>query len=166
MPEREIVVDKDKITYEGLFHAKEVVQLIKDFARDKGLEYGEPKHTESVLPEGRFIELEIKLDRNITDYAKKVYMLKIQMHNVTEKVVERAKKKQKVHHGKVLVTMDGILETDYEKRWEVKPVFYLVRVLFERYVYSPYMNQFREEIRKDLKHLKDNIGAYLNLYKF
>lgn len=166
MAEKEVVVDKDKLNFEGLFSLKDVHGILNDWANAKGLGFEEQLHTESVQPEGRFVEMEIVMDKKVSDYVKKIHRAKIQVSGMNDKVVERNGKKVKLQHGKIQFVFDGILETDFEKRWESKPLFYLIRSVFERYVYSPYLNQFRKEIKDDLSFLKNNLAAYLNLYKY
>ena len=164
MAEREVVL-KEKVGYEGLFSVKELVRLAKDWASRKGYDAIEKKHYESVLAEGKKIDLELELSKRLTDYAKAVINLRYAFSDVTERVVERADKKETLNHGKVDLEFEGVLETDWEKRWEVKPTFYVLRKLFESYVYSPVINEFKKTIKEDLRYVKENSRAFLNLYK-
>jgi hypothetical protein len=68
-----------------------------------------------------------------------------------------------MHQGQLRVTFDSWLETDYESRWETTPVFYVLRSLFEKYVYVPYLSGFIKGVRDDTMMLKDQLKGFLNL---
>jgi len=123
MAERLIVVDKARVEYEGLFEAKALYALFVDWARDKGYFLVEKKHSESVKPEGKYVDMEFEPFKKLTDYAKSIIKMRVTMHDVKDVVVEKDKTKRKFQQGKVSIVFDGILETDYEHRWETKPVF-------------------------------------------
>lgn len=164
MTEREVVITTE-IGYEGLFSVTDLLKLAKDWAVRKGYKISESEHYESVLPEGKKIDIEVELSKKLSDYAQSVISITYELEEVTERVVERAGKKQSLNQGKVAVYFEGLLKTDWEKRWEVKPTFYLIRKIFEQYVYSSAVGDFKKEVEEDVKYLKQNMSAFLNLYK-
>lgn len=165
MSEQEIVVDKLKLEYEGLFNLKDFYSLFEDFAKDRGYDFMELKHSESLTMEGKYVVFGWRFQKKLTDYAKSIINANVILSSLTEKVVQKDKKREKLHSGKIQMVFDGILETDYEKRWVVKPSFYLLRAVFEKYVYSPYILQFKKEIKETTQSLKEEIESYLNLLK-
>lgn len=166
MAERLIVVDKERLQYEGLFDAKGLFDTMKDWAYDKGYFLVETRHGETTKPEGKYVDMDFAPFKKLTDYAKSVIKMKVQFQNCKDVVIERDGKKVTVQEGKVLITFDGILETDYEHRWETKPVFYVLRTIFEKYVFTPFMSGFERGIREDVMVLKNNLKAFLNLSKY
>jgi len=166
MAERLPVVDKLKLNYEGLFEAKEVYAVVKAWASDKGYWLYERHHTESIKPEGKYIDMDVEAFKKITDYAKSVVQMRCQFHNVKDVIVERDGKKHKMQEGKILITFNGVLETDYEHKWETKPVFYFLRTVFQKYVYSPFISGFERGIKEDTLTLNNQVKAFLNLTKF
>ncbi len=153
MAEREILTT-ETVAYEGLFSVKDLIRLARDWAARKGYGVLEKKHEETVLPEGKTIAAEFEIAKRLTDYARSILKVAYSMKNLSEKVVERAGKKEKLSHGRVEITFEGVLETDWEKRWEVKPAFYLIRKFFEQYVYSSVISKFKSEIIEDLRFLE------------
>ena len=89
--------------------------------------------------------------------------MNVQFQGIKDVVVERDGKKVKLQEGKAIISFDILLETDYENRWEVKPLFYVIRIIFEKYVYSPFISSFERQIKADYSLLKNNMKAYLNL---
>jgi len=166
MAERLIVVDKDKMTYQGLFDMKEFFRVMQQWASDKGYWLIEKAHGESLKPEGKWIDMDLEPFKKFTDYAKSIIKVRAQFQEVKDVVVERDGAKVKLQEGKIVVLFDGILETDYEGRWESKPFFFVMRTIFEKYVYTPFISGFERGVREDLMTLKNNLKAFLNLTKY
>jgi len=166
MPEREVVVDKLRLTYEGLFSVAELYNMIDEWFRWKGYDKRENKNIEIVKPEGKYIEIELEPWKKVTDYAKNVIKIKIQMFDIKEVEVEKDKTKLKLNQGRVHFVFDGYLETDYESRWEGKPIFYFIRTIFDKYFYRPFTAGFERGVKEDVMHLHSQVKAFLNLYKF
>jgi hypothetical protein len=166
MAERLIVVDKDRLDYDGLFDVKEVHRVFQDWASDKGYWLVEKIHSETTRPEGKIIDLVLEPFRKVSDYVKYIIKIRVQFSNVRDVVVERDNKKVKVQEGKVSVVMTGIVETDYEHRWETKPVWYTIRVFMDKYVLSPFISRSESEVKDDVTSLKNNLKGFLNLSKF
>jgi len=166
MAERMIVVDKDRLEYSGLFDMKGVYRVMDTWAKDKGYWLIEKRHGEVTKPEGKYIDMDFEPFRKFTDYAKSIVKIRAQFQKVKDVVVERDNKKVKLQEGTVMISFDGILETDYEHRWESKPVFYVLRTVFEKYLYRPFISGFERGVREDTMALKNNLKAFLNLTKY
>jgi len=166
MAERLIIVDKERLEYHGVFDAKEVIRVMDQWAKDKGYWLIEKRHGETTKPEGKLIDLDYEPFKKLTDYAKSIVKIRAQFQNVKDVVIERDGKKVKLQEGKIIIIFDGILETDYEHRWESKPVFYVLRTFFEKYVYTPFISGFEKGIKEDTMTLKNNLKAFLNLIRY
>jgi len=112
------------------------------------------------------LEFEIEPWKKVTDYAKYVIKIRVQLSEIKEVEVEKDNTKLKLNQGKVHFLFDAFLETDYEARWEGKPIFYFVRTLFDKYFYSPFTSGFKGGLKEDVAHLMGQIKAFLNLYRF
>ena len=165
MSEKTTVVEKEAIKYEGLFSVKELYQLIEDWVNSKGYMPVETFVEESVEKEGKVITAKLEPFKKLTDYAKAIIKIEIMISDCKEVEVTRAGKKQKLNKGKVVIEIKSILETDYEHRWEMKPWLYVLRTVFEKYIYTPFLSGFKNALREDTGHLKEQIKAFLNLYK-
>lgn|SRR5574342_50466 len=166
MAERNIVVDKERLDYQGVFDAKELFKVMQNWATDKGYWLIEKKHGETTKPEGKVVDMDFEPFKKYTDYAKSVIKIKAQFQDMKDVVVERDGKKVKLQEGKIVMIFDGILETDYEGRWEGKPLFFVLRNVFEKYVYTPFVSGFERGVKEDVMALKNNVKSYLNLSRF
>ena len=166
MAEREICVDKMRLSYEGLFKVTELYKLIDGWLRQKGYDKREKRMSESVTKNGKFIEWEMEPWKKITDYAKIVIRLRVILTDIKEIDVEVDKMKVKTNQGKADFIFDGILETDYENRWENKPLFFFLRTLFDKYIYKPYTAGYQSNCLDYVNDLHSRIKAFLNLYRY
>lgn len=166
MAERRLIVDKERVNYDGLFSAKEVLDIVMTWIKDKGYWPVDKKHTESVKADGRFIEIEMWPYKKVTDYAKNIIVIRIVCSDLKDVVIEIEGKKKKLNQGRLQVVFDAYLETDYEHKWENKPIFYVLRTVFEKYVFTPFLSGFEKNLKADVTHLKNNIKGYLNLVQY
>ncbi|MDP3966515.1 MAG: hypothetical protein Q8Q04_03215 [archaeon] len=158
MGEKEKILEKS-FSYEGIFLVKEVLNVIKQFAKDKGYSFEEASHTESVKKSGRNINLKQNLKKKVSDYIKVKTTIELDFSELNDKLVEN----KKYQVGKVKFTFEGALETDYEKRWESKPSFWLLRYFLEKYVYDSHLVGVKSETSSDVDYLIKTIKAYLNM---
>ena len=165
MAEREVLVDKERLTYEGLFSMADLYSLIDEYFEEKGYDKREKKNIERVTPEGKNIEIWLEPWKKITDYAKSVISLRILVADLKEVEVEKEGVKIKVNQGNVQMVFDVFLETDYENLWESKPMFFFLRTLVDKYIYRDYTNRNKGEAVNDMRTLLYQIRSYLNLFR-
>lgn len=158
MSERETIIEKG-ISYEGIFKVKELISLTKNFGKDKNYSIAEGDHVESVKKTGRNIYLNIAFKKRINDYIEAIISIDFEFVKVNDKIVN----KKRYQVGKVNINVEGLLRTDYEKRWESKPSFWLLRHLFEKYFLDSYLSSVRKETKTAVEHLVKNLKAYLNM---
>lgn len=166
MSEKRPVIENEQIVFEGLFNLKDLYRLFNEWISDKGYAPVEKRVHESVTRTGKHVELELEPFKKFTDYAKSVIRIHLTGHNLTDAEVTIDGKKKKLQKGKLIITFDSWLETDYAHRWETKPVFLVLRTIFEKYVYTPFLSGFAKGVRDDTYHLRDQITSYLGLTKF
>lgn len=165
MSEREVLIDKMRLTYEGLFDVVELYKLIDRFLKEKGYDKRERHNSERVTATGKFIELEIEPWKKITDYVQNVIKLRIVLTDVKEVVIKKGNTKVKLNKGRARLVFDCYMETDYENRWEGKPMFFFLRTILDKYIFKPYTSGYRKNAMDDCNHLYNKIKAFFNLYK-
>lgn len=166
MVEREPIVEKEKITFEGLFSLKDVIKLIEDWQSSKRYVPFERKAVESVRSHGKFIEYWFQPYRKPSDYVKYVIWIRLLGSDLKEKEVERDGHKLVLVEGKIQIIIDAFLETDWEKRWENKPLFYFLRSVWDKFIYAPFLSGSRQGVKDDAMHLKAQLKSYLNMQRF
>src|SRR3989344_7156201 len=166
MSEKKIVVDKLRLTYEGLFSIQDLYKLIDTWFREKGYDKRERIAHERVTPDGKYIELEIEPWKKYTDYVKSEIKMRMIFSDVKEVEVEQEGVKVVLNQGKIQMVFDAYLTTDYEHRWEQKPLFYFLRAIFDRYIYRVYTGKYEQHVIEDTNQMHAQISSFLNLYRY
>jgi hypothetical protein len=166
MTETKIVVDNLSLNYEGLFNAKEYYRLVDKFMAEKNYNKREVLNTEKVESSGKFIDLEVEPYKKVSDYAKIVIRVRSKMFNVKEVEVEKDGHKLRLNQGKINILIDGILQTDYENRWTNRPFWIFLRTIYDKFIYKTYIDQFDNEVMRDVNQLHTQLKAFFNLYRY
>ena len=164
--EKKSVVDKLRLTYEGIFSLEELYKLIDTFLREKGYDKRERIAQEKITPEGKFIHLDIEPWKKYTDYVKSEIRLKVYITDMKDVEIERDGVTMKMNQGKIQMVFDGYLSTDYENRGESKPIFFFIRTIFDKYIYRIYTDKYEGHGVEDINQLHAMIKSFLNLYRF
>ena len=165
MAEVQTVVPKETLIFEGIFSVKEVHDVVMDWIFAKGYVPIESKAQQVVKKESRFFEYTFIPFKKLSDYAKSCAKIVVSASDCKDIVVDVAGRKRKMQDGKVVITVEGILETDYESKWEKSGWLYAFRVIFEKYIISPFISDFEKHTIGDVEHLISQLRAYLNLQK-
>lgn len=166
MSERSHIIDEMQIEYEGLFDIKGIYKLIDNWFAERGYEKKEIKNLEYVKPDGKYIEVWLMPWKSITDYAKFEIGARIIAQAVKDVEIEKDGVKTRMNQGKLVIIFDAYLTTDYAHLWEKKPILYVIRTVFDKYIYRFYTNKFESELVGETKQLHSTLKAYLNLYRY
>lgn len=163
MVERKLLVGDLTLEYEGLFDCADLFRLIDDWFKQNGYDKSELKHIEKVREKGKFIDYEIVPFKKVSDYAQQDIDVRVMVNNMVATEITKNKQKIQLNKGKVTITINAYLVTDILERWESKPLFFFLRVLFDKFVHKRYMDQYDKALMTDVQNLHSELKAYLNL---
>ena len=166
MSEKKIIIDESEIAYEGLFDLKELYALIDEFLKQKNYDKVEKTNQEFVGQSGKEVSYVLTPYMTISDFVKKHIKISLSAKDLKDVEVEIDGVKRKMQQGKLSILLSGIIETDYEGRWEQTAFYYFIRTLFNKYVYRQHNQDFEGQIQSDVHMLREQIGGLLNLYRF
>ena len=166
MSEKKLYLDGLELTYEGLFDLKEFLKAIDSIIKDRGYVKGEKRREEVIKSTGREFSMELRPVKKKTDYFVLMVKMRISITNMTDVEVEKDDVRTVMNNGNISIIFDAWTTTDYELRWEQKPLFYFLRNLFERGIYKFHTDRFADELIDDTHFFYNNIKAFLNLGKF
>ncbi|MBN2421431.1 hypothetical protein JXB27_04095 [Candidatus Woesearchaeota archaeon] len=163
MPERKLLVSDLTLEYEGLFDCADLFRLIDDWFKQNGYDKNEIKHIEKVREKGKFIDYEIAPFKKVSDYAQYDIDVRVLVNNMTNADVTKNKQKLQLNKGKVTIIFNALLVTDVSERWESKPFFFFLRVLFDKFIHKRYIEQYDKGLMTDVQNLHTELKGYLNL---
>jgi hypothetical protein len=71
-----------------------------------------------------------------------------------------------MNQGRIQMVFDVLLTTDYENRWEGKPIYFFLREVLNKYIYRPVTEADHEQVKNDFNQLYTLIRSYLNLNRY
>ena len=166
MVETYFVVKKTTIKYNGIFNVDEFYLHIDEWLHSKGFDKVETKTEEHVETDGKYVKLLLEPFYKFNDYCKEVLRINIHMRNIKDVEVNIDGHKIKMQEGSVKVETDGFFLTDYENRWESKPVYFFLRSLIDKYIYRLYNQKYEKVLKNTANEFRANIKSFLNLYRF
>jgi hypothetical protein len=155
-----------KTAYSGLFKVRDFYKLIDDWIIERGYDKNEKMHSESVSETGKDIHLVVEAIKKISEYAKYVIEMEIIMKNVREVIVKRKEKSEKLNQGEVSIELTGWFITDYENKWEQKPMYVFFRSIVDKFIFKTPLSEEKLALVDEVKHLQSQIDGYLNLYRY
>ena len=161
-----MLVEELKLDYEGLLEVAELYKLVDRWFKDKGYDKVELKNLEQVTPEGRYIELDLKPYKTMTDYVKYEIRIRMRGYNIKDVDIEREGKKHKMQQGKILMILDAWFVTDHMKRWESNPYWFFLRTVFDKFVYRGPLARMEAGLLDDVSQLQIKMKSFLNLYRY
>jgi hypothetical protein len=165
MSEKNLYLDGLELDYEGTFDIKELLKTIDGLIKQRGYSKGEKRREEVIREKGKAFSMELRPVKKKTDYFVLMIKMRIHITDMTDVEVIKDDMKTMMNKGKVSILFDAWTTTDYEFRWEKKPLFYFLRNLFERTIYKFHTDRFAGELVEDTRFIMNNIRAFLNLGK-
>ncbi|HLD00334.1 MAG TPA: hypothetical protein VJC39_01185 [Candidatus Nanoarchaeia archaeon] len=166
MPERTLIIDHLKFSYEGIFNPGELYNLIAGWFYDKGWDWYEKINQEEVTPQGRQITLILEPWKSSSDYYKLTVRIKMIMSDLKEVDVEHSGKNLRLSQGTVRLYIDGYIVSDRNGKWTKSPFYWFISYLIERVFNKSHFARMEDWIRSDVSDLYDKIKSYLNAFNY
>lgn len=166
MGEKRHIVQDLGINYEGLFKLSELYLTIEHWLKERGYDKEESKNHEQVLKTGKDIMVELWGDKKFSDYAQCKIKITIHAKNMKDIMVKKDGVEVPMNQGKIVVGLNGYLVTDYKAKWEGKPLFYFLRMAFDRWIYSVNTQKFEAGVSEEVEHLYKTVKGHLNMYRY
>jgi hypothetical protein len=142
MGDYRIFVDNLRLSYEGAFEASHLFRTIFTYLFDKGYDSKPLKEFQYDTPTGKAMEWQASPWKKITDYMRLEGGIRVIITDMVKKEMVLNGRKMLVDHGKVLIILNWYMETDYDMRWEDRPMFQFIRVLYDKWVFKDYTQRY------------------------
>ena len=152
--------------YEKL-NMKEVFRIIDKYFRTKGFDKKITFDEEYQTDKGKYIHVKSEHYKKTDSYVRLQTRLWIYANELVDVEKEVDGVKIKTGHGKLSITFDAFLQTEYFSLMDdKKPMYFLFRVLYEQYLARPRIVYWENVARHVVTELKTELAGYLNLNKF
>lgn len=153
------------IGYSGLCNLSELYKIIQNWFSEHGYDKKELRNIEQTIENKRYIKIILQPFKKITDYAEIQIWVIILGEDLEKITIERKGIKENLDKGKLNIRFHALLHTDYFSLWEKNAGMYLIRMLYEKFVFQRYIKRYKKQMHEDFDELQRTIKQYLNLYR-
>lgn len=161
--EKRLVVDEQKLDFEGLFDIKELYHVFDSWFQENGYDKREYANLEKMTSKGKYVEWDLRPWRTMSDYNRFEMKIQVRISEIMDVVVEKDGVKKKLSKGKINMIFQAWLQTDIEGLWDSKPLFYFIHQIFDKYLYRSVGKKMEEDLVYDVKMVRKMISTYLNI---
>ncbi|MBI2558480.1 hypothetical protein HYW20_04100 [Candidatus Woesearchaeota archaeon] len=159
-----IVVDHEKIDYNGPVNVSDLLRMIENFLFERGFDKRQDKDFEQHTSHGKFIEWQIAPWKKVTDYIRYIVKVRVLGYDILKTDVVSNGKKSRIDTARIIIVIDGFMEYDYDNYWDDKPILFFLRTIYDYFIFKAYTERFEHRLVHDINHLHHNIEKFLNLY--
>ncbi|MFC1691155.1 hypothetical protein ACFL0W_03140 [Nanoarchaeota archaeon] len=163
MSDKKVIVRDLKLEYEGLFDLEEIHYMMATFFRDKWYDYREMESEEYHSPDGKQVHIHYHPWKKFTDYYRAIMKMELLATNMKEVEVDIEGHSKRMLRGKIIITFQAWLASDYYHYWDGNPLMVFLRAVWERYPYKMYWSKYARMIRDDTYDMYNRLKQYLNM---
>lgn len=154
-------VFKGKVRQKGIFDFKELYRFCYTWLVDQGYDVTEKKYAEKVTATGKEIEIEWVGERKISDYFRFSLKIHWRILGMTTVEVDREGKKVSMDKGDIEISVAGVLEKDYEHRWEKNAFTKFLRGLYDHYVIKSRIEAYEGKLFSEADEFIAQVKSFL-----
>jgi len=155
-----------RTAYSGPFVVEDFYAEVDSWIKEKGFKREHKKKLEHVTKDGKKIEWIVEAHHHIDDLHHGIVVLRALMDNLKEVVVKKGGKKIRVNNGDAYINIDAFIQSHvHGSFWQVKPIYYFLRTLVDKYIYNVWSYKYDGIVNSDGRDLFKRIQAFFNLQK-
>jgi hypothetical protein len=162
MSEIDYVVRDLKISQKAQFNMVELYRTLKSWLEINRYIFYERLYEDVLKKNEKSVKIKWEGHKYIDDYTK--FVISISLKLTDYEIIET--KKEKLVDGKISISFEATIETDYEEKWEKRPIWVFIRALSDKYFTNKKRKKFEKELKDDTYDLYNKTKTFLNLYKF
>lgn len=153
------------IKYAGFFVFKDFYQFCYDWLNEQtGIgNLTEVAYSEKIVSDAKNIDIEWKGSKKITDYFRGVYNVKFKILGMKDAEAQRGDVKIAGNKGEIKVSVKGVLEKDWQGKFEESGFQKFIRSIYEKWVIPQRVDQMEDVIIGDCDQFISEAKAFLSL---
>jgi len=163
MPEEEVVF-RSTLKHTGIFLFRDFYKFCYDWLVDElNLIVIERKYDEKIAGDSKVVEIDWECIRKITDYFRFKIDIRFRITDMKDVEITKDGAKIKMNHGRINLRVKGILQRDYEGKFEKDAFRKFLRGVYEKWVIPSRIEEFRDKLVEDSDEFLAQTKAFLDL---
>ncbi len=151
-----------KLKHTGIIDFPDLYKFAYSWLTDEEYFVIEKSYSEKITASGKELDIKWVADRKISDYFR--FSLKLTWKIVLTPVeVERNGKKVRAEKALLELKIDGVLEKDYEHRWENSGFLKFLRGVYDRYIIRGRIDDYETRLYEEIEELRKELKSFLVL---
>ena len=164
MPGEEDTIFSSKIKFNGVFLFKDFYKFCYDWlTEENNWEVKEEKYQEKLSGDSKDIDVEWVFSKKVTDYFRFKGKVKFKINALTNIEIMQGEAKVKTNQGSVEVSIKGILQRDYEGKFDRSSYRKFLRSVYDKWVVPSRIDQFEGRLISECDTFLGQAKAYLDL---
>ncbi len=163
MPEKDTIF-QTKVKYDGLFNFRDFYNFAYEWlSEEANLLVIEKKYEEKLKGLAKEITLEWNCTREVTDFFKFEFEIKIILKKLVEKEILKDGEKIKTNEGSIKIELKGNLIKDYEGKFETNAFYKFLRGAYERWIIPSRIEEYQEKVIELSNNFLNEAKDYLDM---
>jgi len=160
--EIEHVVKELSLSQKAQFNLVELYRTLKHWFEINGYSFFEREYEDLIKSGKKNVTIKWEGSKNIDDYSKFYIFIKFNIKNY--ELVDTPK--EKLIEGSLKLSFWSDILTDYEYKWENKPIWKFLRGVSDKFFTDKKRKFYEAELKNETYNLFNKAKSFLNLYKF
>jgi len=163
MVEKETIFSSS-VKFTGIFLFKDFYKFCYDWLHeDVGLDISEDKYKEKLKGDSKELEIKWTGTKKVTDYFKFEIKADFEIKDLVNVEIKQGDAKIQTNKGSIQVKVKGNLLRDYEGKFERTAFQKFMRSIYEKWVISSRIEQFKDKLAEECDEFLSQAKAYLDL---
>lgn len=155
---------KEIFKHKGIGNFTDFYNFVYNWLRDENFKITEKLYSEKIKGDSKDIEIKWEAKRDITDYFRVNIDIVSKARGLKEVEVEIDGKRIKTNEFIELeITMKGVLEKDYNSKWETSRMYNFLKDVYHKYVIPTRTDEMEETVREFVQNLKEDMKSFFDL---
>ncbi|NCO11659.1 hypothetical protein CO038_03835 [Candidatus Pacearchaeota archaeon CG_4_9_14_0_2_um_filter_39_13] len=163
MVEKETIL-KEIFKHKGIGDFKDFYNFMYSWLKDEGFVITEKLYSEKLAGDSKDIEVKWEAKRELTDYFRAHIEMVSKVRGLKDIEIEvDGKRKKTQEFREIEITIKGVLEKDYNSRWEKSAIQKFLKEVYHKYVIPSRTDEMMAVVMEFVQNLKEDMKAFFDL---
>ena len=155
---------KEIFKHKGIEKFTDFYNFMYNWLFDEDYMIIEKTYSEKISGNSKDLEIKWECKKPLTDYFRSSIEIVTKVRGLKDIEIEIDGKRKKTNEfGEIEVTMKGVLEKDYQGKWETSRTHKVLKEIYTKYVIPSRTEEMQIKVVKTLQDLKEQMKAFFNL---
>ena len=154
---------KEEVKFVGVFNYSDFFSLLYNFVTANGYTLMDDSHAQKEGDTGTEVEVMWKFERRIDDYTKFHIVIYYLIKDMKDVIIKKPSGEVKTNEGNCYIRINGIIETDWQNRWELTKWIITMRDFYERYLLKPVIDDYIVKVSMMVGSVAGELKTFFNM---